>query len=174
MTKLYTPEILSLAISLADYPRLPAPVASAEARSRTCGGTLTLDLALDAEDRVEALGLAVSACAIGQAAAAVFAQAAQGRTAEKVRASLKEIANNAVDRFDHQMHIDRCGDAVLAQRRANHRANGQVGDVVVIHDVEVHDIGAGCQHPVDVFTKTGKIGRQDGRRDGVIRHDKPR
>ena len=91
MTKLYTPEILALAVSLADYPRLSAPDASAEARSRTCGGTLTIDLTLDAGDRVAALGLAVSACAIGQAAAAVFAQAAQGRTAEDMRASLHGI-----------------------------------------------------------------------------------
>ena len=91
MTKLYTPEILSLAVSLADYPRLNAPDASAEARSRTCGGTLTLDLMLDPEARVEALGLAVSACAIGQAAAAVFARAAQGCTTQDMRASLKRI-----------------------------------------------------------------------------------
>ena len=113
MTKLYTPEILSLAISLADYPRLPAPVASAEARSRTCGGTLTLDLALDAEDRVEALGLAVSACAIGQAA---VAQAAQGRTAEKVRASLKEIEAWLAD--ENAQLPDWPGFAVLEPARA--------------------------------------------------------
>ena len=91
MTKLYTPEILSLAVSLADYPRLPAPDASAEVRSRTCGGTLTLDLVLNAEDRVEALGLAVSACAIGQAAAAIFAGQARGRGEEEMLAAVGEI-----------------------------------------------------------------------------------
>ncbi|XAP77039.1 iron-sulfur cluster assembly scaffold protein [Citromicrobium bathyomarinum] len=116
MTKLYTPEILSLAVSLADYPRLSAPDASAEARSRTCGGTLTMDLALDAGNRVEALGLAVSACAIGQAAAAVFAQAAQGRTAEKVRASLKEIEAWLAD--ENAQLPDWPGFAVLEPARA--------------------------------------------------------
>ena len=116
MTKLYTPEILSLAVSLADYPRLSAPDASAEARSRTCGGTLTMDLALDAGNRVEALGLAVSACAIGQAAAAVFAQAAQGRTAEDMRASLKEIEAWLAD--ENAQLPDWPGFAVLEPARA--------------------------------------------------------
>lgn len=116
MTKLYTPEILSLAVSLADFPRLSAPDASAEVRSRTCGGTLTMDLALDAGDRVETLGLAVSACAIGQAAAAVFAQAAQGRTAEDMLASLKEIEAWLAD--ENAQLPDWAGFAVLEPARA--------------------------------------------------------
>ncbi|MBD60045.1 MAG: Fe-S cluster protein [Citromicrobium sp.] len=91
MSKLYTPEILGLAVELADYPRLPSPHARAEARSRTCGGTLTVDLALDPEGRVDTLGLSVSACAIGQAAAAIFAREARGRGAEEMLAALGEI-----------------------------------------------------------------------------------
>ena len=91
MSKLYTPEILGLAVELADYPRLPSPDARAEARSRTCGGTLTLDLALDPEGRVAAVGRSVSACAIGQVAAAIFAREARGRGAEEMLAALGEI-----------------------------------------------------------------------------------
>lgn len=91
MTKLYTPEILGLAVELADHPRLPAPDVSAQVRSRTCGGTLTLDLALDGAGRVDALGMQVSACAIGQSAAAIFAREARGRGAEEMLAALGEI-----------------------------------------------------------------------------------
>ena len=91
MTKLYTPEILGLAVELAHYPRLASADRTAEARSRTCGGTLTLDLALDGKRRVDALGLGVSACAIGQAAAAIFAREARGRAAEEMLAALGEI-----------------------------------------------------------------------------------
>jgi len=91
VTKLYTPEILGLAVELAHYPRLASPDRTAEARSRTCGGTLTLDLALDDEGRVDALGLGVSACAIGQAAAAIFAREARGRAAEEMLAASGEI-----------------------------------------------------------------------------------
>lgn len=91
MTRLYTPDILALAVELADYPRLAAPDASAQARSRTCGGTLMLDLALDDAGRIDALGLQVSACAIGQAAAALFAREARGRGAEEMLAAQGEI-----------------------------------------------------------------------------------
>lgn len=91
VSKLYTPEILGLAVELANYPRLATPDAGAQARSRTCGGTLTLDLALDAAGRVDALGLGVSACAIGQAAAAIFAREALGRGPEEMLAALGEI-----------------------------------------------------------------------------------
>ncbi len=92
MSKLYTPQILGLAVELADFPRLDAPDASATARSRTCGGTLTLDLALDDGAHVDALGLLVTACAIGQAAAAIFAREARGRGPEEILAAQGEIA----------------------------------------------------------------------------------
>lgn len=91
MTKLYTPDILALAVELADYPRLPAPDVTIEARSRTCGGMLTLDLAVDPAGRIDALGLSVSACAIGQAAAAIFASEARGRGPEEVLAAKGEL-----------------------------------------------------------------------------------
>ena len=91
LSKLYTPEILGLAVELAAYPRLASPDRTAEARSRTCGGTLALDLALDGGGRVDALGLGVSACAIGQAAAAIFAREARGRGPEEMLAALGEI-----------------------------------------------------------------------------------
>ncbi|MBB3032883.1 iron-sulfur cluster assembly scaffold protein [Alteriqipengyuania lutimaris] len=91
MTRLYTPDILALAVELADHPRLATPDVSAQVRSRTCGGTLTLDLALDDAGRIDALGLAVSACAIGQAAAAIFAREARGRGAEEILAAHGEI-----------------------------------------------------------------------------------
>jgi len=32
-------------------------------------------------------------------------------------------------------HVDRRGDAVVAERLADHRANGQVRHVVVVHDL---------------------------------------
>ena len=91
MTKLYTSEILALAVELAEYPRLEQSDATAEARSRTCGGMLSLDLALDGAERVEHIGLSVSACAIGQSAAAIFAREARGRGAGEMLAALGEI-----------------------------------------------------------------------------------
>ena len=97
MTKLYTPEILGLAVELAQYPRLDQPDASAEVRSRTCGGSLTLDVELHELGHIDAIGLSVTACAIGQASAAIFARQARGRGPEEMLAALGEIETWLVD-----------------------------------------------------------------------------
>ncbi len=91
--RLYTPELLALAVELADHPPLALATASArgEARSPTCGSTLALDLALDEQRQIVALGLKVQACAVGQAAAAIFARHAAGRDAAEIDASLAAI-----------------------------------------------------------------------------------
>lgn len=77
--KLYTPELLALAVRLADYPLSADLPCQGEARSPSCGSTLTLGLACDRQGRIERLGLRAQACAVGQAAAATFADAAMGR-----------------------------------------------------------------------------------------------
>lgn len=79
--KLYTPELLALAVALADYPADPTLPLHGEARSKSCGSTLAADIAVDGEGRIVALGLRVRACAVGQAAAAIFARAAPDLTA---------------------------------------------------------------------------------------------
>lgn len=78
---LYTTEILRLAMGAAMHPRLTAPDASAEARTPVCGSRIALDLALDGDGRVSAVGLDVHACAMGQASAGLFAGSVKGRDA---------------------------------------------------------------------------------------------
>lgn len=77
--RLYTPDVLAAAVGLAAFPLNQALPFAGEARSRSCGSTLALRLALDGEGRVTAVGCQARACAVGQAAAAVFAQAVKGR-----------------------------------------------------------------------------------------------
>lgn len=89
--RLYTPELLALAVELADWPPLEVPDAHGEARSQTCGSTLAMDLAVDESGRIERLGLRVRACAVGQAAAAVFARHALGREAAGIGADLERM-----------------------------------------------------------------------------------
>jgi NifU-like protein involved in Fe-S cluster formation len=89
--RLYTPELLALAVDLAKWPRLGEAGLHGEARSPTCGSTLTMDLALDASGRVERLGMAVRACAVGQASAAIFARAAEQRTAADIADALSQL-----------------------------------------------------------------------------------
>lgn len=90
--RLYTPELLALAVELADYPPLDLVTARSEARSPTCGSTLALDLALDEHGRIAQLGLRVRACAVGQASAAIFARHAAGRDSANLR--------DVLDRFE--------------------------------------------------------------------------
>jgi NifU-like protein involved in Fe-S cluster formation len=85
--KLYTPELLALAVALADYPADPSLPLHGQARSKSCGSTVALDIGVDADGRIEALGLQVRACAVGQAAAAIFARAAPGRSSDDIQAA---------------------------------------------------------------------------------------
>ena len=89
--RLYTPELLALAVDLARWPRLGDAALHGEARSPTCGSTLTIDLALDEAGRIGRLGMAVRACAVGQASAAIFARAVEGRGTEDLAQSLGQL-----------------------------------------------------------------------------------
>ncbi|MEQ1495457.1 MAG: iron-sulfur cluster assembly scaffold protein [Novosphingobium sp.] len=77
--KLYSPEVLALATSLAAFPLIEAFPLHGSARAPLCGSTLELGLRLDPQGRISALGLKVHACAIGQASAALFARSANGK-----------------------------------------------------------------------------------------------
>ena len=81
---LYTHDLLALAVELAGVPLLRTLPLAATARSRTCGSSLTLELSLEGENRVEKIGLAVTACAVGQAAAAIFARHARGMPSSRL------------------------------------------------------------------------------------------
>jgi NifU-like protein involved in Fe-S cluster formation len=79
---LYTTEILRLAASIPYLKRLQNPDASVEKRSATCGSRVTVDLSLDDQGCVTALGLDVKSCAMGQASTCLFAKHAIGRSAQ--------------------------------------------------------------------------------------------
>ena len=64
-------------------------------------------------------------------------------------ASIGKIRNDAIHRLDHQVHVDRRLDAVLAQRLADQRTDRQVGHVVIVHDIKMDDVGAGGEDVVD-------------------------
>lgn len=92
-TALYTPGVLSLATSLAQFPARPELPLHGAARSKACGSTLTLDLALSPDGVIAEIGLAAHACAIGQAAAAIFALHAKGRDAASIADALTAMSS---------------------------------------------------------------------------------
>jgi NifU-like protein involved in Fe-S cluster formation len=89
---LYTPEILGLAAGLAEYPADSALPLAGAARSKSCGSSLAIGLALDDAGHITQLGIAAHACAIGQASAAIFARAAKGRTPAQIAGAERAIA----------------------------------------------------------------------------------
>lgn len=89
--RLYSPEVLALATSLAQWPLADDLPLTGAARSPACGSTLTLGLDLDDTGRVCRIGVRAQACAIGQAAAAIFAAAAVGRTRAEIADTLAAL-----------------------------------------------------------------------------------
>lgn len=83
-SKLYSAELLGLATGLASYPLTDDLPLRAEARSRTCGSTIALGLALDGNGLVSRVGMKVSACAVGQASTSLLARWISGHNPENV------------------------------------------------------------------------------------------
>lgn len=90
---LYTTEILRLASSLPYAGRLEAPDATSEKRSKTCGSWVAIDVKMDAERRIVALGQDVKACALGQASAALLVAYAVGRDATELERASRSLAD---------------------------------------------------------------------------------
>lgn len=89
---LYNTAILKLAATIPHHMRLPAPQGSSEKRSPVCGSRVTVDVMLDADGRVSALGQEVRACALGQASASLMGAAAIGKTLPELEAARDALA----------------------------------------------------------------------------------
>jgi NifU-like protein involved in Fe-S cluster formation len=89
---LYNSEILRLATSVAAFERLPGAHASVEKRSPVCGSRVTVDVCLDGVGKVDALGLDVRACALGQASAALMAASAGGCSVSELEGARDNLA----------------------------------------------------------------------------------
>ncbi len=89
---LYDTALLRLASSIPHLGRLETADASVERRSPVCGSRVMVDVRLDEAKRVAALGLDVSACALGQASANLMASHAVGRSAHEILAARDGLA----------------------------------------------------------------------------------
>jgi NifU-like protein involved in Fe-S cluster formation len=87
---LYTIEILRLAGSLPDPVHLDRVDGMALLRSPTCGSTVQIEVQVEG-GLVKAVSQQVSACAFGQASAALVAQNAPGRTRDEVAEALASL-----------------------------------------------------------------------------------
>jgi NifU-like protein involved in Fe-S cluster formation len=89
---LYTPAILAAAAGLASFPWDESIPLRGEARSRSCGSAIGLALGTDGQGRIERIGIRPHACAVGQAAAHVFATGAKGHSHESIAAARAALA----------------------------------------------------------------------------------
>tara|TARA_R110000772_G_scaffold44732_16_gene102863 strand:- start:704 stop:1144 length:441 start_codon:yes stop_codon:yes gene_type:complete len=89
---LYTRDILRLAVSIPHQSRLDKPDGTAEVRSRTCGSRVTADIILSADRVIAQLGIEVSACALGQASAAILATEAIDKSADEIAEAKDHLA----------------------------------------------------------------------------------
>ncbi len=90
--KLYTPELLGLATALADFPFDDQLAHIAEVRSQGCGSSLVAGFDIGEDGAVTRTGMKVTACAMGQAASALFAQHANGKNCEGISDALTAIS----------------------------------------------------------------------------------
>ena len=84
LNEIYNKRILELAADIPRLGRLEAPHASAQAHSKLCGSTVTVDLKVD-DDVVTDFAHEVKACALGQASSSIMARHVVGSTAEELR-----------------------------------------------------------------------------------------
>jgi NifU-like protein involved in Fe-S cluster formation len=89
---LYNTQILRLAAEIPFHERLAEPAASVEKRSPVCGSRVTVDVDLDDEGRVSAVGMLVRACALGQASASLMGAHVVGRSAAEIAAARDQLA----------------------------------------------------------------------------------
>jgi NifU-like protein involved in Fe-S cluster formation len=114
-TALYNRDILRLAASIPHQRRLERPQGSAEKRSPVCGSRVLVDVELDGEGRVAALGQEVKACALGQASASLMGAHALGRTGSELAEARDSLA--AYLRGERQDPGGWPGIAVFAEAR---------------------------------------------------------
>lgn len=84
LNDIYSRRILELAADIPYLGRLPDPDASATARSKLCGSTVTVDVKLDG-NTVAAFAHDVKACALGQASSSIMGRHVIGSTVEELR-----------------------------------------------------------------------------------------
>jgi hypothetical protein len=94
--------------------------------------------------------------------------------ADERRAGFGKPADQDIGRLDHQMRVDADIDAfaveVSSERLADWRPDRQIRHVVIVHDVEVDQVGAGLDDGTHLFAETGEIGGQNRRRNPVGVH----
>ena len=82
------------------------------------------------------------------------------------RARLCEVGNDPVHRPHHEVHVYRHRRERL-DRFTNDRPDGEIGNVVIVHDVEMYEVGARRNHGADFLAQPGEVGGKYAGRDAI-------
>lgn len=85
--RLYTPELLGLAVELGKFPFDRSAPYRGTAQSRSCGSSLAVSFSQPGSG----VGIAATSCAVGQASAAIFAQHCEAVEVSEIGATLAAI-----------------------------------------------------------------------------------
>jgi hypothetical protein len=76
---------------------------------------------------------------------------------DDIGAGIGECGDEGIDRRDHQMYVERqC--AVRFERLDHVRANGDVGDEMSVHHVDMDVVGAGVGNRSNLLAQARKVG----------------
>jgi NifU-like protein involved in Fe-S cluster formation len=85
--ELYHNRVLELAADIPHAGRLDHPQGSSLKVSRVCGSTVNVDVNLDSDGKISDIAVEPHACALGQAATAILAHHAIGRSLAEIEAA---------------------------------------------------------------------------------------
>ena len=86
---------------------------------------------------------------------------------DDARPGLGKIGNDPIHRLHHQMHVDRNIDQ-WTNRRADHRSDGEIRHIVVVHHVEMDEVGTGLHDSGNLRAKAGEIRGENTRSDAGL------
>mmetsp|Transcript_21268 Transcript_21268/g.31490 ORF Transcript_21268/g.31490 Transcript_21268/m.31490 type:complete len:286 (-) Transcript_21268:23-880(-) len=81
---------------------------------------------------------------------------------------IDKVSNDSINGGNHEMNINRSSYSVVAKSLAYHGSNGEVRNVVVVHNIEVNNVSSSLKHIVYFFSKPCEISRKDGRSNEVV------
>ena len=85
-----------------------------------------------------------------------------GMDGDDVGAGFGEGIEKAIDRRNHEVDVERLL-GVRAQRFDHRRADGEIGDEMAVHHVDVQPVGAGFVHRADLLAELREVSGQDRR-----------
>ena len=97
---------------------------------------------------------------LDQAYGAVDVLGCLGMERNDVGTRLGEIGNDAIDRFHHQVHVDR-GAGERPDRSAYERADRQVRHIMIVHHIEMDQVCTRRDDVIHFLAQAREVGGQN-------------